>query len=514
MSIRGAIDSGLDRVSPHRLTLLALLGIVLWAATLSMFGVLRYAWWDILGAAVLAIVVAIGANFALARLLRATTDPQSSLITALILVLLVPVGLRGYWAFLAAAAGVAIASKYAVTVDRQHIFNPAALAVAAIPMLFPELHATWWVGTAVMLPAVVALGLLIVIKTRRAGVVLTFLATYLLVAGAAAAWDTRDAAETFRMLRTSVLSTALLFFAFVMMTDPITVPSSRGARLGYAGLVAVLYATPNLRFLSLVATPEVALCIGNAISFVARPRYRLLLSLKRRSKVGPDTWTFEFAMPAQRFAFASGQYLEWTFRHRNADGRGQRRYFTIASSPTEKDLRIVMRVPDSPSSYKAALVKASEGTELVASRLAGDFVLPRDLGQRLAFLAGGVGVAPFRSMAQYIVDGSRRCDIVLLYCCRRPDEFLFGDTFQRAGRLGMRTVYVLSNHARAPAGWAGWLGGFTAEAIRAEIPDFRRRTFYLSGSHGMVDGTRSVLRALAVARSRIRTDYFDGAVDG
>ncbi|MBI4218626.1 MAG: FAD-dependent oxidoreductase [Chloroflexi bacterium] len=299
-----------------------------------------------------------------------------------------------------------------------------------------------------------------------------------------------------------------------MMTDPITIPSGRLARPAYVAFVALLYATPEVRLLSFGLTPEQALCVGNAVSFAIRPKSRLTLLLMRKRRVGADTWWLEFGVGGpRRFEFRPGQFLEWTVPHPHPDGRGQRRSFTIASSPTERDIGIVMRVPERASSFKQALVAAQEGSRVTAARLSGDFVLPPDLTRPLAFVASGVGVAPFRSMARYIVDHDLRCDIVMLYMTRRADEILFSDTFERAERLGLRTVYLLTDQDSVPPGWSGRIGRVNAEVIVAEVPGFEDRTFFVCGSHRMVRDLGSVLRGLGVRRSRISADWFDGSAD-
>ncbi|MBI4201727.1 MAG: FAD-dependent oxidoreductase [Chloroflexi bacterium] len=514
MSIGTPLDSYLDRLTMHRVTLFALLGLILWALGLSLLNVLHYSALDIAGAAILAAAVGLSVNAVLARVLRATTNPQSTLITALLLALIVPIGLGGHWVFLAAASVAAVASKYMVTVDKQHLFNPAAVALVALALLFPDMAATWWVGTAAMLPGVVLFGAVVMLKTRRTGVVLTFLAVSLCISAAAEILDTGSVASAPGVWRLSLVQAALLFFALFMMTDPITIPSPRLTRNLYVGFLALLYTTPELRFLPLGFTPEQALCLGNVVSFLVRPKYRLSLPLKGKYRAGEDTWVFAFGRPQQRFAFAPGQFMEWTVPHAHPDGRGQRRYFTITSSPTEGDVSIAMRVPWGASSFKRALAALPEGSPVTATRLAGDFVLPKDLTRPLVFIGGGVGVAPFRSMAQHIVDKGIRCDIVLLYSCRKVEDVLFADTFAKAGCLGLRSVYLLTDREAAPAGWKGRAGRVTAEVIKEEAPDFKDRLFFLSGSQAMVQNMERVVRSLGVPRSRVRRDYFDGSVDG
>lgn len=499
----------LDRMTMHRVVLLSLLALVAWAVMLSSFGVLGYRSWDIAGAALLSVGVAVLTNHAFDRVVRATSEVQSSIITGLILALLVPVGLADNWAFLAGASFLAIASKYLVTVERQHIFNPAALAVLAIPLLFPGNHANWWVGTLPMTPAVAIFGGLIVLKTRKGSVVAAFLVLVLVIAFASTAIRASDMATGFDAARVTVVSTAVLFFAFVMLTDPIAIPSDRLGRHAYAVMVGLLYATPDLG-LRVVLTPEAAICAGNAISFFTRPRYRLAMTLVKKWQAGPEAWSFEYATP-RPVTFHPGQYMEWVLPHPEPDGRGQRRYFSIASSPTERNLHLLVRVPPLSSSYKRAMVASEPGSTVVAGRLHGDFVLPADLKGPIALVAGGVGVAPFRSMARYVADRGLRCDITLMYSVRTPAEFLFEEVFGAAEPFGWRTVRVLTGGV--PEGWAGARGRITKETIADCIPDFRKRLFFVSGSHPFVAAIETELRSLGVKRSRVRKDFFDGLVD-
>ena len=77
----------------------------------------------------------------------------------------------------------------------------------------------------------------------------------------------------------------------------------------------------------------------------------------------------------------------------------------------------------------------------------------------------------------------------------------------------MRTVFVVRGSDALHLGWKGRTGRIDDNAIREEVPDFHRRKFFLSGSHGMVDGMESALRGLSVRRSCIEKDYFDGSTD-
>ena len=56
------------------------------------------------------------------------------------------------------------------------------------------------------------------------------------------------------------------------------------------------------------------------------------------------------------------------------------------------------------------------GDVIYGSQLAGDFTLPKDPDEKLAFIAGGIGVTPFRSMVQDLINRrDKRSVVVLLY---------------------------------------------------------------------------------------------------
>jgi ferredoxin-NADP reductase len=188
--------------------------------------------------------------------------------------------------------------------------------------------------------------------------------------------------------------------------------------------------------------------------------------------------------------------MEWTLEHEKPDTRGNRRYLSLASSPTEDEVRIGVKVGSPPSSFKRKLMNLVPGQKIVAGQLIGDFTMPKDMGKKLVFIAGGIGVTPFRSMVKYLIDTNQRRDIVLMYSAKEGD-FVYKDVFDQAHyKLGIKTYYNV--------------GRFQENFIFKEVPDYKNRIFYLSGPKSMVDGFKNTLRQLSVANSQIKTDYFPG----
>lgn len=150
------------------------------------------------------------------------------------------------------------------------------------------------------------------------------------------------------------------------------------------------------------------------------------------------------------------------------------------------------------------------GQKIVASQLAGDFTLPKDPSKKLVFIAGGIGVTPFRSMLKYLIDKNEKRDIVMFYSNRSAADIAYKEIFDEAqARLGIKTVYTITDK-NPPAWWSGRMGYIDGQMIKAEVPDYLQRTFYLSGPHGLVTAFEKTLNDLGVPHSQIKTDFFPG----
>src|SRR5262249_23703832 len=143
----------------------------------------------------------------------------------------------------------------------------------------------------------------------------------------------------------------------------------------------------------------------------------------------------------------------------------------------------------------------------------GDFTLPRDPTQKLVFIAGGIGITPYRSMLKYLLDTRQRRDVVVLYANRVAHDIAYRDVLDEAqAPLGANGVYTLTDTAAIPRDWTGQRGRITEAMVREAAPDYRERTFYLSGPSDMVKAFEHVLRRMGVSRRQIKRDFFPGLV--
>lgn len=499
------IDNFLNKITMYRLVLQYLIVLLVAAAFFGFFTLLPYSPANLAFSTLLILAVCWVTNIAFAKGFGAVPNSESVYITGLILALIItPVAPTNYAGigFLIFASAWAMASKYIFALGKKHIFNPAAFGVALSAFVLGQ-SATWWVGGNLpLLPFVLLGGLLIVRKIRREDLVASFSVIALLTVAL-----TTNGASSLTSITQTLLHSSFLFLALVMLTEPLTMPPSRFLRILYAAIVGFLFA-PNIHIGGFYFTPELALLIGNIFVYIVSPKGRFMLTLIEKKEIAADTYELVFA-PDRVFTFRPGQYLEWTLGHRFADNRGNRRYFTIASSPTEDAVRLGVKFYEPESSFKRALGTMKVNDTVSASHLAGDFVLPKDAKKKLVFIAGGIGVTPFRSMVQYLMDTKDARPVTLLYSNKTASEVAYKETFDAAGQvIGMKTVYALTNEPNPiPGTYAGFIDG---ALIAREVPDYKERTFYISGPHGMVTAFKKTLREMGVSRFHIKTDYFPG----
>lgn len=479
------VDDFLNNITMYRLLLYFLIVLIIIGSIYSVIGLVPFNYFAFIISTLFLLAVSLISNSVFAGVFEVHTNIESVYISALILALIVsPAKNLHDLIFLGWAATLTTASKYILNIGKKHIFNPVAIAVVLTAFVLGS-SATWWVGTAAMLPYVLIGGLLIVRKIRREDLFFSFLTTVFIV----------TLIHNPSLYLRTFLDTPLLFFAFIMLTEPLTTPPTKKLRIVYGILVGLLFA-PQIQFM----TPELALVIGNIFSYIVSPKEKLLLRLKEKIELAPGLIDFIFEDPAV-FAFVPGQYMEWTLGHEQPDERGNRRYFTIASSPTEKNLRIAVRFYNPSSTFKKSLFNMTPGSTIVAGQRAGDFVLPGDATQKLAFIAGGIGITPFRSQIKYLIDSQQKRDIVLFYSNRTASEIVYKDIFDEAAyAFNLKTVYIVTERD----------GRLDRNKLITYAPDWLERLFYLSGPNSLVNGFRDLLHSMGVPPAHIITDFFPG----
>lgn len=183
-------------------------------------------------------------------------DPLSPLISSLSLTLL----LRTDTIWLAAAAAIlAIGSKFLLRVQGKHVFNPANFAIVALIILSEHawVSSGQWGSAAIGALTLGSLGLIVITRAKRAETTLCFIGAYALLLIGRDIWLGDPMSIPLHQMQNG----ALLIFSFFMISDPRTSPNTPLGRGVFALLVASIafviqfvFYQPNGPILALVMT--------------------------------------------------------------------------------------------------------------------------------------------------------------------------------------------------------------------------------------------------------------------
>lgn len=202
------------------------------------------------------------------------------------------------------------------------------------------------------------------------------------------------------------------------------------------------------------------------------------------------------------YEFAPGQWLRLTLE--TAEGT-QTKTFSHASAPQDEEIALATRL--SGSAFKLALEKLRPLDRVTIAGPGGRLRLP-DGASRVAFLTGGVGVTPVRSLLRDAV--ARRVafeDALVLYGNRDAECAPYLDELDELTRWGIRVVPVYQD---APTGWSGETGFITADTVRRHVDVSDGRAFVVTGPPPMVGAMDAVLDELGVEVGRRLVERFSG----
>ena len=219
---------------------------------------------------------------------------------------------------------------------------------------------------------------------------------------------------------------------------------------------------------------------------------------------GTDVATFRFERP-EGYEYRAGQWLRLTLQ--TAEGP-ETKTFTHSSAPADPELEITTRLSGSP--FKQALAGLAEGDPVTIAGPGGRLTLPEG-ESRIAFLVGGVGVTPARSLLRDADQRGLRFDDALVIFGNRDESCApYLEELAALGNLGVRVVPVYES---AGPGWAGERGFVTAEMVRRHVDPADGRPFVVAGPPVMVEAMEAVLDELGIDNTRRIIERF-GASGG
>jgi ferredoxin-NADP reductase len=237
---------------------------------------------------------------------------------------------------------------------------------------------------------------------------------------------------------------------------------------------------------------------------------RFKTRLSRSEIVAEGTMAFHFDKPAG-FRHRAGQSVLLTLINpAETDSMGDTRTFTIASAPHEPELMIATRLRD--TAFKRVLKEAPSGTAVEIDGPDGEMVLHEDSARPAVFLAGGIGITPFLSMARAATKERLPHRLVLFYANRRPEDAAFLGELQamEQANRNFRLVTVMAEPEKSKRPRTGETGFIRLDVLERHLADFTSPIYYFAGPPAMTMAMRKMLQDIGIGEQAMRYEEFYG----
>lgn len=218
------------------------------------------------------------------------------------------------------------------------------------------------------------------------------------------------------------------------------------------------------------------------------------LHLIEKRKEAGNAWSFYFS-PDKAIDWIAGQYLHYTLEHENPDAEGIKRFFTISSAPSEQRIQLTTRITD--STFKRALSLMNIGDEIEAGEPEGDFTW-QGVDRPNIFIAGGIGITPYRSIFMDLHNKGEELPFRLLYG-NRDDAYIFRAELEdlALAHPELEISYLTAVPIDLPT-------------IQNLVPELLKSYVYYSGPEPMVEALGKELIGIGLSETQLKQDWFPG----
>jgi len=229
-----------------------------------------------------------------------------------------------------------------------------------------------------------------------------------------------------------------------------------------------------------------------------------------REEVAEGTMAFTFYRPSS-WTFRAGQFLDMRLLDPpETDAEGNTRSFSIASAPHEDTLMVATRMRD--TAFKRVLRAMPLGSKVNLEGPSGDLTLHGDVSRAAVFLAGGIGITPFRSIALQAAKDQRAHRIFLFYSNRRPEDAPFLEELQALEQVNpnYKLIATMTDMPKSHRTWRGETGLIDKEMLASYLTNAVSPIYYAAGPPEMVKGLRAMIHNLGIDDVDIRAEEFSG----
>ncbi|MFA6273540.1 MAG: ferric reductase-like transmembrane domain-containing protein [Candidatus Paceibacterota bacterium] len=197
---------------------------------------------------------------------------------------------------------------------------------------------------------------------------------------------------------------------------------------------------------------------------------------------------------SERINFLPGQFIFISFR---GEGISRESHpFSISSGVQEDKLKVIVK---NLGDYTAKLGNLKTGIEAKIEGPFGKFSYLHSSSRDQVWIAGGVGITPFISMAKSFVNNNYKVD--LYYCTQTEDEMIFSKEFSE--------ISIKNSNFRLVPFCADIKGRISVQAIVNFSGNLLQKDFFLCGPPLMMKNIRSQLIGMDVSRKNIHSEEFN-----
>ena len=212
------------------------------------------------------------------------------------------------------------------------------------------------------------------------------------------------------------------------------------------------------------------------------------MTLVDRQRIARDTMAFWFDTNGVTFGFRAGQHADFVLTHSCIECEGDKsRTFSLASSPHDKrPVMIAMRMRK--TAFKSALKSAAH--------------------RPAVFLAGGIGIAPIRSILQQATQERLPHKLYLFYSNREADDAAFIEELESLAAQNQNFTFVPTVTGHRTIAWPYEKGHINREMLTRYLFGLKGPIYYIAGPSGMVSAMTDLLNASGVSEDDMRTEEF------
>lgn len=214
-----------------------------------------------------------------------------------------------------------------------------------------------------------------------------------------------------------------------------------------------------------------------------------------------DVRTLRIKFPdTDSFSFLPGQFVMLTI---NSDPEKQKRSYSMASSPTQTNaIDITFRIEGKFTSKLGSLQK---GDALTVMGPYGHFTFHDGINHGLVLVAGGTGIAPFRSYIRYIIDKKLRNKVTLIYSSKTPEDIIYYNELKQLElkNNNLKCIFTVTRHLDK---WEGLTGRIDEDMIKAHVANLPEHIFYSCGPTELVNEVVAILKNNNVKDEQIKTE--------